>query len=79
MGQARQRGTFEERQAEALFYASEKARYQKWLKDHRPRVTWINSHGGKSSYQSCNRLHELLAMAEVWGQRYGRGIHISAI
>ena len=39
MGQARQRGSFEERKKLAEFYIDEKNRYQRWLKAHKPKET----------------------------------------
>jgi len=73
MGQAKRRGSFEQRKAEAEYHASEKQRYQKWLKEHRPRVSFMNSHGERSSYWSSVRLSALVA----WAESTGRDVVIS--
>lgn len=39
MGQAKLRGSFEDRKKESIFYKSENKRYQNWLKGHRPKET----------------------------------------
>lgn len=64
MGQAKQRGTFEQRKAQAEFFRAENERYQQWLKAHRPRVQFANSHGARSSYWSSVRLAALVSWAE---------------
>ncbi len=43
MGEAKRRGTFEARKAEAEYYEKENNCYQAWLKEHRPRAAYTNS------------------------------------
>lgn len=74
MGQARQRGNFEQRKAESLFYSDEQARLNEWLKSRRPKVTFLNSRGEPTSYRSCNRLAALYE----WAQQADREILITA-
>jgi hypothetical protein len=73
MGEAKRRGTFQQRKAEAEFYANERNRYEKWLKDHRPRVTYKNSMGGKQSYLSMLTMAALSA----WTSNYHLDVEIT--
>ena len=68
MGEAKRRGTFDQRKSEAEFYRSEEERLTEWLRTHRPRVTYTNSHGGVSTYFSCVSLAALTTWAETHDQ-----------
>lgn len=63
MGQARNRGDFEKRKAESIFYASEQKRYDDWLWNNRPIVVSANTHGGISKRKTSSYQLALLLAA----------------
>lgn len=63
MGQAKRRGSFEQRKSESEFYSAEQARLDKWLCDNRPVVVSVNTHGGISKRRTSSLQRALLISA----------------
>lgn len=62
MGQAKRRGDFDEMKAESVFFASERARLDKWLSDNRPVIHNTGSHGYSRKTSSLQRALLISAM-----------------
>lgn len=63
MGQAKRRGTLNDRKAQSEFYASEQKRLDKWLYDNRPVVVHLNAHGGLSKRKTSSLQRAILISA----------------
>jgi hypothetical protein len=63
MGQAKRRGSFDERKLESEFYADERRRLDQWLSDHRPIVVDVDTHGNVRRRKTSSLQRALLIAA----------------